>query len=655
MAKFKNVPQVFLFHKLLEYWGNMVKNYDDECRDDDFFAVVRNCFDHGKAEKLIEGAYTAKEIEEMENAKLRSLRLDLSDPLDEIFCALWNCKRLRGKCRTVLSAIRKSMRADSSEKDGDMVERRLKDLSGAMKLDELETEILTLAYVRDQTCFSWPMRIDDREKPIYYAMALDRSYAEVLQAMAPKGRLRKFNLLDNDFDFSSRTIGGYMDGSSSDAFDRRFYGINEEKDVLPWSFYGDLAAKDGEIIKRIINASNGRCNVLLYGAPGTGKSSFARSLAKELGRTAFEISQGDDDGKNMKAEARMIGIHVCNEQESPAESLMVIDEADELLRGGICGQSLFGFDFRGGKSTEKGVTNTLLDEMKMPAIWITNAPPEAMDESVRRRFDYSVCFERLNNVQRMAIWRNQIAKHGLEALISETRIEEYASKYETSAGGISTVLTNVKRMAPTVDSVDELVGVLMKPHCRLMGLKAGSGILQAKDYSIDGLNVKSKVPLTCIENAVCNYLDSGFNGPSDDNPRMNLLLFGPPGTGKTAWTHHLGHVVGRKVLVVKGSDILGKYVGECEQNIANAFRRAESERSILFFDEIDGLLRDRCAAEHGWEVTQVNELLQQMENFDGIMVVATNYSKNLDSATMRRFTFKVEFGYLEDPGKKLFF
>ena len=51
----------------------------------------------------------------------------------------------------------------------------------------------------------------------------------------------------------------------------------------------------------------------------------------------------------------------------------------------------------------------------------------------------------------------------------------------------------------------------------------------------------------------------------------------------------------------------------------------------------------------------MNELLQQMENFDGIMVAATNFSKNLDPATMRRFTFKLEFGYLDDAGKKAFF
>jgi len=70
---------------------------------------------------------------------------------------------------------------------------------------------------------------------------------------------------------------------------------------------------------------------------------------------------------------------------------------------------------------------------------------------------------------------------------------------------------------------------------------------------------------------------------------------------------------------------------------------------------VDGLLQDRSGASRSWEITRVNELLQQMENFDGVMVAATNFSKNLDAAVMRRFTFKLEFGYLDDEGKRLFF
>ena len=136
---------------------------------------------------------------------------------------------------------------------------------------------------------------------------------------------------------------------------------------------------------------------------------------------------------------------------------------------------------------------------------------------------------------------------------------------------------------------------------------------------------------------------------------MNILLFGPPGTGKTEFVKYLGRELDRKVMVVKGSDLLSKWVGESEQNIAAAFRRAEAEHAILFFDEVDGLLQDRARARQSWQVTQVNELLQQMENFDGIMIAATNFSKNLDPATMRRFTFKLEFGYLDENGSCAFF
>ena len=655
MARFKQVPQNFLFRKLLYFWGNMVRNYSDDCRDDDFFDVVRNCFDHDRAVELIELAYTPAELEKMQKARSRNNRLELLDPLDCVFSALWNHEGSREKCRAVLDAIREYMLADSKERGEDTVERRFAYLKRLLKLNDLESEILVFAYVRDQTCFNWPFRVVDRDKPLYYAMALDRSYAEVVKAMSATGKLMKFNLLDSDYDFSRRTLGGFMDGTSDEAIERRFYVKGDGKDVLPWAFYGELAEKDGEILKRMVVASGGKCNILLYGAPGTGKTSFARSLAKELGRIAYEIKQGDDDGKNMKAEARMVGIQVCNAQEDARESLMIVDEADELLRGTSAGFSLFGFDFGGGKSTEKGVMNSILDDMKIPAVWISNAPARAMDESVRRRFDYSICFERLNGSQRVAIWRNQVAKHGLESLILGEKIEEYATKYETSAGGISTVLANVKRMAPEVDKVDELVATLMKPHCKLMGVKNGNGFLPAKDYSLEGLNIKGKVKLENVVKAAQNYLDTDFNAGAEDRPRMNVLLFGPPGTGKTEFVKYLGKTLDRKVIVVKGSDLLSKWVGESEQNIARAFRHAEAEHSILFFDEVDGLLQDRSGASHSWEITQVNELLQQMENFDGVMVAATNFSKNLDAAVMRRFTFKLEFDYLDDAGKRLFF
>ena len=133
------------------------------------------------------------------------------------------------------------------------------------------------------------------------------------------------------------------------------------------------------------------------------------------------------------------------------------------------------------------------------------------------------------------------------------------------------------------------------------------------------------------------------------------LLWGPPGTGKTEFIKYLGRELNAPVSVKMGSDLLSMYVGGTEQNIKQAFAEAEAENAILFLDEIDGLVQDRSGAQRSWEVTQVNELLHQMENFNGVMVGATNFMDNLDQAIMRRFTFKLQFDYLKEDGKRLFF
>jgi len=652
MAKFKNEPQDFILRKYIGFFSNVVKNYDEDCPTDDFFNIIRACFDHDKAVELIASAFDEAEILSMSKEHLRRNRLDLDEPLEEVFQSIWNHEWAREKCRVVINSICELIVSNCAKSDNDPTERRFAELKRILKLSDIEAEIMLAAYVRAQTSFTFPCRVDAREKPLYYAMALDRSVGEVSKAMTAKGRLRKFFVLDSDWDFNCRNFASYIDGTDDEAIERRFYRKSNTKDALPWEFYGDLAAKDGELIRSMVKASKGKCNILFYGAPGTGKTSFARTLAREMGLTAFEVRQGDEDGREMRASSRMVGIQIANEQESDGESMLIVDEADELLRSSNCVNFLFG---TGGRTTEKGVTNAILDDMKIPAIWISNAPADSMDESVRRRFDYSVCFEKMNSAQRVAIWNNVVARLGLGGTITDEMIATYAEKYQTSAGGITTVLENVKRMKPEAGQADGLIAKLMKPHCQLMGVAEGSKFLPAKGYSLEGLNVKGKVSPEKIVRAVRNYLDAGFNAASEDRPRMNVLLFGPPGTGKTEFVKYLGKALDRKVIVKKGSDILDMYVGQSEQNIAASFRQAERERAILFFDEIDGLVQSREMASQSWQISQVNELLQQMENFDGVMVAATNFCKSLDPAIMRRFTFKLEFDYLDDAGKRAFF
>jgi SpoVK/Ycf46/Vps4 family AAA+-type ATPase len=89
------------------------------------------------------------------------------------------------------------------------------------------------------------------------------------------------------------------------------------------------------------------------------------------------------------------------------------------------------------------------------------------------------------------------------------------------------------------------------------------------------------------------------------------------------------------------------YVGGTEQNIASAFEEAKEKDAVLVFDEVDSFLADRTHAQRSWEVTQVNEMLVQMENFEGIFIATTNLMNNLDKASLRRFDLKLEFDYLK--------
>lgn len=91
------------------------------------------------------------------------------------------------------------------------------------------------------------------------------------------------------------------------------------------------------------------------------------------------------------------------------------------------------------------------------------------------------------------------------------------------------------------------------------------------------------------------------------------------------------------------------WVGECEKNIARAFHEAEQDGALLLIDEVDSFLQDRRGAERSWEVSQVNEMLTQMEAFAGVFIASTNLIKGLDAASLRRFDLKVRLDYLREP------
>src|SRR5208282_2047221 len=143
-------------------------------------------------------------------------------------------------------------------------------------------------------------------------------------------------------------------------------------------------------------------------------------------------------------------------------------------------------------------------------------------------------------------------------------------------------------------------------------------------YSLNGLNMDT--PPERITNSMRMFLESNVSSSEEIQIRnLNILLVGPPGTGKTEFVKYLAEQADRELLVKRTSDIISKWLGESEKNIAEAFDEAEQRGAILFLDEADSLFINRESAVRSWEISQTNELLCQMENFSGIMMCATNF------------------------------
>jgi SpoVK/Ycf46/Vps4 family AAA+-type ATPase len=128
-----------------------------------------------------------------------------------------------------------------------------------------------------------------------------------------------------------------------------------------------------------------------------------------------------------------------------------------------------------------------------------------------------------------------------------------------------------------------------------------------------------------------------------ERPTGSLCFWGIPGAGKTQLAEHIAVELDLPILMRSASELLSMWLGETEQQISKMFAEAQNEGALLFLDEADSFLRDRTLARAHWEVTQVNELLQRMERFEGIFIAATNLMDSIDAAAMRRFTWKLEF------------
>ncbi|MGE5381396.1 MAG: ATP-binding protein [Methylocystaceae bacterium] len=151
-----------------------------------------------------------------------------------------------------------------------------------------------------------------------------------------------------------------------------------------------------------------------------------------------------------------------------------------------------------------------------------------------------------------------------------------------------------------------------------------------------------------MKNRYIVYGQWGFEHRLAYGRGLSMLFSGLPGTGKTMAAQVIAHELNLELYRIDLAQVVSKYIGETEKNLSRIFKEAESSNSILFFDEADALFGKRSEvkdAHDRYSNIEIAYLLQKIEEYDGISILATNLAKNLDDAFVRRITFIVEFPF----------
>jgi len=149
------------------------------------------------------------------------------------------------------------------------------------------------------------------------------------------------------------------------------------------------------------------------------------------------------------------------------------------------------------------------------------------------------------------------------------------------------------------------------------------------------------------------YVEWGFAAVDPSGKGTILNFYGPPGTGKTLTAEAFAGSLGKKIMLVSIADLESKFMGDTSKNIAAVFRSAQAKGAVLFFDEADTLLGKRLSSVTQGIDNEVNAmrstLLIELERHEGVVIFATNFAKNYDSAFVSRITQHVSF---ELPGEQ---
>ena len=596
-----------------------------------------------------------------------------------------------------LLSVTAEVLANQLKKQSTLVEKNIDSLAGLLQLNRAERALLlygTLArYQRDLRSILVEFKVSNApEAYAAIAQVAGVKASEVGEALRAGSRLERIGMVENLISEHNITdladlmkvseklppvlMREYRDEAELMAVFTRpasksalgvadFAYVQEDVDVLCSLLGRAVAQKETGI------------NVLLYGPPGTGKTELAKVVAQAAGLDLFEVEYADRDGNSLSGRDRYRSLQIAQVfLKGSAQAALLFDEVEDVFPpiSSEAAQLLARAEQvaapANGSVNGKAWVNQILESNTVPTLWVTNSIGQ-IDPAFRRRFAYHL---ELKSPPPGA--REGVVRKTLEGVsVSDAFVAKLSARKGLTPAQIRTAVRfaglatqplqevqaklprDATAPAPEVGAEKlphELPGAKSEPAAQTdAGLSPFEKMIERQLKNADHA-LGNRVELPPARKMVTRYDLSMLNVETRyDVARIvealkarghgNLCFYGAPGTGKTALGEHIATALEKPLIIKQASDLMSKYVGETEQQMAAMFREAEAEKAVLLLDEADSFLQDRRGAQRTYEVTEVNEMLQGMERYNGIFICTTNLLDRIDQAALRRFTFKIKF------------
>jgi hypothetical protein len=287
-----------------------------------------------------------------------------------------------------------------------------------------------------------------------------------------------------------------------------------------------------------------------------------------------------------------------------------------------------------------------------PWSWTVPAEPLALLPVELRALSYG---------EQLAVWRS-FARSGA-AQFGEEELHELVSKHPLSAADIDGVFRMARSFSALRGPQAELSAHDLGRACRSRSSIDFGGVARRIEPRQEWDDIV--LPAGQMEQlrSICSqarrrskvYGEWGFDRKLTLGRGLNALFTGPPGTGKTMAAEVIARELGLSLYKIDLSQTVSKYIGETEKNLSRVFDQAAAAHAILFFDEADALLGKRSEvkdAHDRYANTEVAYLLQKIEEYEGVSILATNLRQNMDEAFTRRMRFVVEFPFPDEAARR---